>query len=243
MDLRFVKGDITNVVADAIVLPANEKLKEGSGTSAAIFKKAGRKELTMACKGIGKCKVGSAVPTLAYGISARYIIHAVVPKWIDGEHNEYETLCSAYLSALEIANKLKCESVAFPLLASGNNGFDKELAIKIAKEAVGQYQSEVVTDVMIMVYDDNSQVSVTLCGYEISDEVCDTEVMTERKIQMEAFKKTLFEGRDAAVDMTMKAMAMAIDWIKDEENQNKMLNVACSIVGAIIMNKLPKKDK
>ena len=60
---------------------------------------------------------------------------------------------------------------------------------------------------------------------------------------MEAFKKTLFEGRDAAVDMTMKAMAMAIDWIKDEENQNKMLNVACSIVGAIIMNKLPKKDK
>ena len=88
MKFDLVKTNIVNVSADAIVLPANEKLKEGSGTSTAIFEAAGRKQLTQACKKIGSCEVGSAVPTLAYNLNAKYIIHAVVPKWIDGNHDE-----------------------------------------------------------------------------------------------------------------------------------------------------------
>ena len=48
MNFDVVQNDITNMIVDAIVLPANEKLKEGSGTSRAIFEKAGRKALTKA---------------------------------------------------------------------------------------------------------------------------------------------------------------------------------------------------
>lgn len=50
MNFDVVQNDITNMMVDAIVLPANEKLKEGSGTSKAIFTKAGRKELIKACR-------------------------------------------------------------------------------------------------------------------------------------------------------------------------------------------------
>ncbi|MDO4492166.1 MAG: macro domain-containing protein [Lachnospiraceae bacterium] len=131
MKLRFLKGDITDIRTDAIVLPANKHLKEGSGASEAIFKAAGRKELTKACAKIGFCEIGSAVPTLGYGLKSKYIVHAVVPKWVDGNHNEYDFLSSAYLSALELADVMDCKSIAFPLLASGNNGFDLELAFEI----------------------------------------------------------------------------------------------------------------
>lgn len=53
MEVRFLKGNIVDAKVDAIVLPANSKLKEGSGASEAIFKAAGRKELTKKCKEIG----------------------------------------------------------------------------------------------------------------------------------------------------------------------------------------------
>lgn len=42
MKLEVIRNDITNMCVDAIVLPANFRLKEGSGTSNAIFEKAGR---------------------------------------------------------------------------------------------------------------------------------------------------------------------------------------------------------
>ena len=49
MNFYVVRNDITNMKTDAIVLPANTLLKEGSGTSKAIFEKAGRAQLEKAC--------------------------------------------------------------------------------------------------------------------------------------------------------------------------------------------------
>ena len=54
MKFKVIRDDITNMCVDAIVLPANKRLKEGSGTSKAIFEKAGRKELVEACKRYNK---------------------------------------------------------------------------------------------------------------------------------------------------------------------------------------------
>lgn len=110
MQFEVVKTNIVNIVADAIVLPANKSLKEGSGTSRAIFEAAGRKALTKACDKIKHCETGNAVPTLAFDLSAKYIIHAVVPRWVEGESGEYDLLSSAYLSSLNIADIMGCES-------------------------------------------------------------------------------------------------------------------------------------
>lgn len=155
MQFEIIKANIVDVVSDAIVLPANEVLKEGIGTSKAIFNAAGRKELTQACEKLGHCNIGSAVPTLAYNLTSKYIIHAVVPKWIDGQHSEYDLLSSAYLASLNIAEVIGCESVAFPLLASGNNGFDKQLAFRIAEESIKSFESVKLKKVFLVVYGDN----------------------------------------------------------------------------------------
>ena len=151
MLFEVVQNDITNMHTDAVVLPANEHLKEGRGTSHAIFEKAGRKELTKACRELRFCSIGEAVPTLAFKLDANYIIHAVVPKWIDGEHEEYEYLSAAYLSALKIADIMGCKSVAFPLMASGNNGFDLNLAYEIAKESFTAFESVNLQKVYLVV--------------------------------------------------------------------------------------------
>lgn len=82
--------------------------------------------MTKGCEKIGYCSIGNAVPTLAYKLNAKFIIHTVVPKWIDGNNSEYDFLSSAYLSALTAAELMGCESISFPLLGSGNNGFDRK---------------------------------------------------------------------------------------------------------------------
>ena len=167
MKFKIIKANIVDVASDAIVLPANEALKEGSGTSKAIFTAAGRKELTKACKELGHCSTGSAIPTLAYNLSSKYIIHAVVPKWIDGEHSEYDLLSSAYLASLNIAEVMGCESVAFPLLASGNNGFDKQLAVRIAEESIKSFEGVNLKKVFLVVYGDTMETYMKILGYNV----------------------------------------------------------------------------
>ena len=76
--VEVVRGNILNVLSDAVVLPANRGLREGSGTSAAIFQAAGRKQLTEACREIGFCEEGKAVVTPGFALRADYIIHTVV---------------------------------------------------------------------------------------------------------------------------------------------------------------------
>ena len=102
--VEVVRGNILNVLSNAIVLPANTSLREGRGTSTAIFEAAGRQELTAACRKIGHCEEGKAVVTPGFALKSDYIIHSVVPRWIDGQHNEYERLCASYLAGLNVAD-------------------------------------------------------------------------------------------------------------------------------------------
>ena len=168
MNFILIKANIVNVSADAIVLPANRRLKEGPGASAAIFNAAGRENLAEACSNIGYCKTGSAVPTPAFNLDANYIIHASVPKWRGGGHHEYSLLSSAYFTSLKLADMLRCQSIAFPLLASGNNGFDLTLAFKIAKKSINEYREKNLKSVILVVYDD-TELFIKSQGYNIME--------------------------------------------------------------------------
>lgn len=239
MQFEIIKANIVDVASDAIVLPANEALKEGSGTSKAIFTAAGRKELTKACKELGHCSTGSAVPTLAYNLSSKYIIHAVVPKWIDGEHSEYDLLSSAYLASLNIAEVMGCESVAFPLLASGNNGFDKQLAFRIAEESIKSFESVKLKKVFLVVYGDTMETYMKSLGYNVL--VIPAHIkMNEKKIQHQAKQKKLIaDGKVVAQDILEAQLEKAIEWIKKPENQ-KILFEASIAVFKLAFKKLKK---
>ena len=156
MPFLMIRNDITKVTADAIVNPANRNLLQGSGTSRAIYQAAGEQELTASCEAIGRCDLGRAVCTPAFGLPATYIFHAVCPAWHGGGFGEAEQLAGAYHSALELAAEYHCESVAFPLLSSGNYGYPKEQAFRIAVDTITQYVMEHDLTVYLVLYDRHS---------------------------------------------------------------------------------------
>lgn len=227
MIFDVVRSDIINIKADAIVLSANEHLKEGGMASHAIFEAAGRKALTKACDKIGYCATGSAVPTCAFNLNARYIIHAVAPHWVDGKSNEYNLLSSAYLSALNVADIIGCESIAFPLLSSGYNKFDKELAVKIATESIHSFCGVNLKKAYLVVYGDALEKYMQKLGYPIG--------VIPDQLKPKKFPKIMDEGKKTLQRILEDEAEKAIEWLKDEENRRRIFDVAVTIVKKVLV--------
>lgn len=116
-----------------------------------------------------------------------------MPRWIDGEHSEYDLLSSAYLASLNIAEVMGCESVAFPLLASGNNGFDKQLAFRIAEESIKSFESVKLKKVFLVIYGDTMETYMKSLGYNVLVIPAHIKI-NEKKIQHQVKQKKLLNG-------------------------------------------------
>ncbi|MBO7253103.1 MAG: DUF1768 domain-containing protein [Oscillospiraceae bacterium] len=157
--LTIQKKDITHLAVDCIVNAANNQLKHGGGVCGAIFTAAGAKQLQAACDKIGSCSTGHTVVTPGFNLKAKYIIHAVGPRWQDGKHHEAEALYHCYTSAMSDAQVRNCHSIAFPLISSGIYGYPVKEAWQIAIKAIRDYQkvhSEYLLDATIAVIDDHA---------------------------------------------------------------------------------------
>ena len=130
---------ITALDTEAIVNAANEGLWAGGGVCGAIFKAAGYQQLQEACSEIGHCDTGSAVITPGFQLKARYVIHAVGPRWQGGKHQEAEHLYGAYYRSLELAAEKRCSSIGFPLISAGIFGYPVEDAWRQALAACGDF--------------------------------------------------------------------------------------------------------
>src|SRR5258708_2905581 len=91
--LRIVTGDITKIPVDAIVNAANSALSGGGGVDGAIHRAAGPSIMKELSKFQG-CPTGSAAPTGAGLLPAKYIFHAVGPVYRGGSHGEADLLAS-----------------------------------------------------------------------------------------------------------------------------------------------------
>ena len=113
MRIEAVQGDITRQEVDVVVNAANQSLGGGGGVDGAIHRAAGASELHDVCAGLGGCPTGDAKATPGFQLPARWIVHAVGPRYRDGRHGEPELLASCYRRALEVADELGARSVAF----------------------------------------------------------------------------------------------------------------------------------
>ena len=165
MPFQIIRNDITRVAADAIVNTANPRPVIGGGTDSAIYRAAGEKQLLAERQKIGNIAPGDAVSTPAFGLNAKYIIHTVGPAWIDGSHGEREILHSCYAKSLELAAGLSCESIAFPMIATGVYGFPKDEALDIALKEIGKFLLTHEMDITLVVFDRKAlQLSEELVG-------------------------------------------------------------------------------
>jgi O-acetyl-ADP-ribose deacetylase (regulator of RNase III) len=143
VELVAVQGDITREEVDAVVNAANQSLAGGGGVDGAIHRAAGRQELQQACARLGGCATGDAKATDAFRLPARWIIHAVGPRYRDGRHGEAELLASCYRRSLAVADELGARTLAFPAISTGIYGYPLDEATEIAVSTVSTTATEV----------------------------------------------------------------------------------------------------
>ena len=156
MALQIIRNNIINVEADAIVNTANPAVGVGMGVDYSIYEAAGWDRLLEAREKIGKMSPGEAAWTPAFDLHAKYIIHTVGPAWRGGEFGERETVARCYSNSLELAAELSCESIAFPLIATGTYGFPKDEALRIAMAEISRFLLAHEMEVLLVVYDKES---------------------------------------------------------------------------------------
>ena len=156
MALQIIRNNIINVEADAIVNTANPAVGVGRGVDHSIYEAAGWDRLLEARREIGEMSPGEVAWTPAFDLRAEYIIHTVGPAWRGGGFGERETVARCYRGSLELAEKLGCESIAFPLIATGTYGFPKDEALRIAMSEISSFLLANEMEVMLVVYDKES---------------------------------------------------------------------------------------
>jgi len=155
MPLKLLREDITRIMCDAVVNPSNPALDPTGGLDAMIHSAAG-KRLDKAIKKLGGVESGQIKVTPAFNLPAKYILHTAGPVWQGGDNGEKELLENCYRNALSTAEKLKCKSVAFPLISSGSYGYPKDKVLKIAVSVITDFLSESDMTVFLVVYDKES---------------------------------------------------------------------------------------
>jgi O-acetyl-ADP-ribose deacetylase len=142
--LELIRGDITDIEADAIVNAANSTLLGGGGVDGAIHLKGGPKILEE-CKRIRATEwpdglpTGCAVITSSGNLKAKNVIHTVGPIWRGGFGDEAKLLKQAYRNSLKLALAKGLKTVAFPSISTGAYGYPVEEASCIAIGAVKEF--------------------------------------------------------------------------------------------------------
>ncbi len=136
--IEVVQGDITQQDIEAIGNAANSALAGGGGVDGAIHRAGGptiMSELRAKYKG---CPTGSAVITGGGSLKAKYVLHAVGPRY-SGSPKDPQLLSGAYRKCLELCTQNKISSVAFPSISTGIYGYPVEEASRIALKTVANY--------------------------------------------------------------------------------------------------------
>ena len=221
MPFNIIRNDITKIKADAIVNTANPEPVIGGGTDTAIYNAAGADELLAERKKIGNIAVGDAAATPAFALDAKYIIHTVGPYWQGGEHGEKELLRSCYKKSLELADKLDCKSIAFPLISTGVYKFPKGEALHIALSVIQEFLLTHYMEVTIAVFDKGSfEMSGKL--FAGIDEYID-EHYVEETVRSEYYTDKMqrrIRGYERERMETMRAQKMTLDDVLNNSGED-----------------------
>ena len=127
MAFKIIRNDIKKVSADAVVRVS--KPEESA------------------------VETGQAVYEEAFGSSAKYLIRTACPARAGGQK---QAIQSCYDSCLGLAKKLGCGSIAFPLIAAGEDGLSNTKELQIAVDSFREFLADSDMEIILAVPDDVS---------------------------------------------------------------------------------------
>ena len=150
MPLKVVEGDLFQQPVEAIVNPWNRNfipwwLLLPQGVSGQLKKKAGRAPFRELSK-YGMLQTGEAVHTSAGRLDYRYIIHVVALEWYWRATDRSIRMSTEH--AVELAEKLELESIAFPLIGSGTGGKKQSRSVELITQACRETRSDLSVTVV-----------------------------------------------------------------------------------------------
>lgn len=152
--ILLVQGDLTEERVDAIVNAANSHLAHGGGVAAAISRRGGP-DIQRESNVIGYVPVGQAAITSAGRLPCRFVIHAVGPRWGDGD--EDAMLRSALRASLTLAQERDLHTVSLPAISSGIYGFPKDRCASLLSTE---------TEVFLTEHPDSHLTEIRFCLYD-----------------------------------------------------------------------------
>lgn len=135
------KGDLTKIVCDAIVNPANSYGYMGGGVAGAI-KRMGGVEIENEAISKAPIEVGKAVETTAGNLPCKYVIHAPTMKE-PAMRIGVENVKLATRAALELGVQLKLKSIAIPGMGTGVGRVPVEDAAKAIVEIAKEFEDKI----------------------------------------------------------------------------------------------------
>ncbi len=142
-EIIILRGDITDVDADAIVNAANTGLILGSGVAGAIRRKGGP-VIQDECDGKSPVLLGEAAITGGGDLKARHVIHAAAMHL--GGRVGGESLRNAPLNSLKRAGEAGIKTIAFPAIGTGVGGFPLGECAEVMLDAVIDRSAEFAPD-------------------------------------------------------------------------------------------------
>lgn len=154
VSLKVVKGDITELEADAVVNPANSFGYMGGGVALAIKRKGGE-EIEKEAVSKAPIPVGKAVGTTAGRLKAKRVIHAPTMEKPAGETSQ-KKIGEATLAALLWADENGVKSVAFPGMGTGVGGVAYKDAARAMVKAIKEFlkKRKKVSEIILVAYHD-----------------------------------------------------------------------------------------
>jgi O-acetyl-ADP-ribose deacetylase len=160
VELRAVRGDITQVDVDVVVNAANPGLLGGGGVDGAIHRRGGP-AILQECRAAkqrlpeGRLPRGQAVATTAGRLPARWVVHTAGPIWSASEDRS-AVLRSCYRESLRVADGLGARTVAFPAISAGIYGWPIDDAARQAVAGVREAGCETVVEVRFVLFGDEA---------------------------------------------------------------------------------------
>lgn len=136
IEIEIITGDIARQHdMAAVVNAANAQLMTGGGVAGALHMAAGP-GLEEECRPLAPIQPGETVITGGHNLSNEHVIHCLGPVYGRDEPAD-QLLADCYRNALNLAEKYKIPSIAFPAISTGAFGYPAEEAATIIQAFYG----------------------------------------------------------------------------------------------------------